>query len=156
MFRFSAVLFLFVSLSAYSKVIKTCTSDSHDSYGHYEIEISELNGKYSAVIELSINGTADSVEGAVQKREGKVQAGITADTDMNLSYVEEVIKTAMEIEELTGTSTGIDLKKVRFARVYIFEVPANLATKFLVEVKDKKGNDLGSFLTGMLVSPCQM
>ena len=51
--------------------------------------------------------------------------------------------------------TGIDLKKVRSAKVYTIGDADEMVSTAIVETKDANGKLLGSFVGGFLVFPCK-
>ena len=79
--------------------------------------------------------------------------------DETLNLAEQLISHAMLLSEdpmFEGVfSAGIDLKKVRSAKIYTIGEATNMGQSAIVEAKDQNGKILGSFLSGMLVHPCK-
>lgn len=115
-----------------------------------------------ATISQNSNGQTSSYDDEVQIDELKVQAGLTSDIEQNvdnLNLAERLIVHALTLTEdpiLKNTfSAGLDLRKVRSAKVYTIGKPTNMGHTAIIEAKNESGNDLGSFFGGFLVSPCK-
>ncbi len=52
-------------------------------------------------------------------------------------------------------STGIDLYKVRSAKMFTIGDRTNMGSSTIIEAKDANGQVIGSFLGGFLISPCK-
>lgn len=124
------------------------------------MKVISKNDLISAIMSQTINGTNSSYSEVVEVQEESVRAGLSSlsDTD-DLKLSEKLIVHAMIISEdpILGVeySSGIDLKKVRSAKMYIIGKQTNMGSSTIVEARDEKNQVLGSFLGGFLISPCK-
>jgi hypothetical protein len=165
---FAIVSLLSVPAFAADKLIKTCEtqfsmpgdSKSIDS----KIEIFQKSGnQYYARVTHFNDGHASSFEQKATVTEEKVCEGLTGvmdDSIKELNLAEKLVSHAMSLEydEIFegALKSGVDLKKVRSAKVFNFtSKDDNIGMSVIVEAKDKKGKTLGSFVGGMLLTPCK-
>lgn len=127
-----------------------------------KIDIFKNDSALIATITQKSDSGTGSYNDEAQIDEFKVQAGLIADLGLsidNLNLAEKLIVHALTLTEdpiFKGTfSAGLDLRKVRSAKVYIVGKPTNMGLAAIVEAKDESGNDLGSFFGGFLVTPCK-
>ena len=114
----------------------------------------------SSVITQTADGNTSSSNDVAEVQEEKVRANLTVQSDPNdLNQAEGLIVHAMilsEAPELEGAySAGIDLKKVRSAKMYTVGEKTRMGSATIVEAHDENNQVLGSFLGGFLVSPCK-
>lgn len=118
-------------------------------------------GRLSALItQTDSEGHVSSYSDIASIVEQKVRAGLNGTEDSEkLNLAENLITHAIMITEdpiMEGTmSAGLDLRKVRSAKVYTIGEVTNMGLAAIVEAKDESGKNLGSFFGGFLVSPCK-
>lgn len=145
-----------------SEIIKTCkTTVLVPEEGTFatQIDVIKDGSKYSAKV---TQDAGTYVENKVSISEHKVRKGLDLSTDpdsSNLNQAESIVLHAMTLEEdpvFEGAfSSGIDLKKVRSAKVFVIGETGNMGMSAIVEAKDESGKIIGSFLGGFLLSACQ-
>lgn len=121
------------------------------------------NNSFSALITQTVDGvTGFFYNNVVEVSEENVRADLSAQSDvyeLDLNQAERLIVHAMLLSEepvFQGAfSTGIDLKKVRSAKMYTIGQKTNMGSATIVEARDVDNQVLGSFLGGFLVSPCK-
>jgi hypothetical protein len=130
-----------------------------------KVDIIEEAGSLSATVTQTSNGQSSSYSDQVAITEEKVRAGITglelssdgSIEDLNLA--EKLISHAIsltETPEMGGVmSAGFDLRAVRSAKVYAIGEATGMGVAAIVEAKNAKGEALGSFFGGFLVTPCK-
>lgn len=121
----------------------------------------QTDGSVLAKITETEDGQTSTSELAAKIVEGSVRAGLSPETEMEtLSQVELLIIHAMMVTEDPDIelefSAGLDLRKVRSAKVYgVLGEKDDIGSLAVIEAKDENGNVLGSFLGGFIVSPCK-
>jgi hypothetical protein len=132
----------------------------------------------TVLIKIDFVKTGDTLEGQINTSMGghwtqttqpakviknTVRGGLSAKTnldDSSLNTAEKMVILAMMATTDPVTrkifSAGLDLTKVRSAKLYVVEQKAEtLGMTVVVESQDQAGADLGSFLSGFLVLPCR-
>jgi hypothetical protein len=162
----AAVAYFVMGMAAHGEdqPVKTCLTEvqfpGEPKRIEAEIRVYLKDGSASAIMERAAEGEKSVINEEVEIFELPVRAGMSATTDPEgLNLGEGLIVHAMTVtadpdlkDEL---STGIaDLIAVRSAKVYRIGEPTHLGMVALVEAKDESGKDLGTFLGGLLVKPC--
>lgn len=124
------------------------------------VEISDNNGTLEAITTQKVDGQSVSTTDSATLFEETVRANLSKDSDPDdLNHAESLVVHAMLMESdpvFQGTfKSGIALKKVRSAKVYVVGESTNMGNMSVVEAKDEKGKTLGSFIGGFLVAPCR-
>lgn len=144
--------------------VKTCSTEipslDNDTVIKTVFEVLKTNGKFTGKVTQTIEGRTFSISEVVRVEEHKVMAGLDAGSDYpNINTAEKLIVHAMTLEDdpdLDGKfQSGINLKKVRSAKVYIFGKETNMGISAIVEARDANGKLLGSYVGGFVVSPCK-
>lgn len=174
----STFLFLAtLSSQAFSQdLVKSCTFKFDDDYAGFStntFEVRKTGSGYTGVMITEVAGQRTSVTDAVSIDDFKIRPGLTAemiedeDIGRTLNYGEGLIVHAMALTgdmdmgeddapELNPFSAGLDLTKVRGVRVYkAIGEEGDIGAAAIVEAKDQSGKDLGSFMGGFLVLPCE-
>lgn len=158
------VTMILLSTVASAQVVKTCKTvlpslDESVKPVPSTFEIFKRGNKLEAKITQVVEGRAHSYKDVAEAFEGKVRSGLAADSHIEkLNLAESLVVHAMSLEEpeFEGRfKSGINLKKIRSAKVIVVGKPTNMGATSIVEAKDAKGKVLGSFLGGFLVSPCK-
>lgn len=159
-----------LSMNAFAadKLIKTCETSLPDLDGTgqsapMKIEIfQKKDSKYYALVTQTVAGFKGSFKEEAEVSEHEVCEGLTGGDDLgseDLNLAEQLVSHAMALEYdpiMEGRmSTGIDLKKVRRAKVFDFSKEGDMGKMAIVEAKDKNGKTLGSYLGGFLISSCK-
>jgi hypothetical protein len=179
--KFFASFLLLASLSssAFSQtLIKSCQfefDDDETGFSSNVFEVRKKGNKFQGKMITSVAGQSMSDEFDVTVRDYKIRAGLSAamieDEDLGKKYNhgEALIIHAMaltdteswdeEQDENSGPnpfSAGLDLIKVRSVKVYeAVGGDEDIGSAAIIEAKDAKGKDLGSFIGGFLVLPCK-
>lgn len=167
-FTFAILSLLSVQAFAVDKLIKTCETTislpGETKSIQSKIEVFQKSGKefYARVTNIH-DGNTESFEQKATVTEEKVCEGLTGVMDesiKDLNLAEQLVSHAMSLENdeifQGALKSGIDLKKVRSAKVFNFTGSEdNIGLSAIVEAKDKNGKTLGSFFGGMLISPCK-
>lgn len=122
--------------------------------------IAKSDTSLTAVISQTADGVSGSYNDVVEVLEESVRANLADLSDVDdLNQAERLIVHAMLLSDnpvFQGAfSAGIDLKKVRSARMYTIGKKTNMGSSTIVEARDVNNQILGSFLGGFLVSPCK-
>ena len=158
-----------MSLSAMAsekKLIKSCSTvfQMPGESNKIDAKVEIFRNKDSSLVSTltqTTDGITTSEDEVATVATNSVRPGLVGELseDETLNEAEQLISHAMLVSEdpmFEGMfSTGIDLKKVRSAKVYTVGESTNLGTSAIVEAKDKNGKILGSFVGGFLVSPCK-
>jgi len=153
---------------AYAESIKVC----HASMKAFEdktktvlinVDFVKDGAAIKGQIKTLTNGKWAKTTQAASIVENTVREGLSAKTNLDdptLNTAEKMVILAMMSAEDPVTreifSAGLDLTKVRSAKLYIVEQKAEtLGMTVVVEAKAQTGTDLGSFLAGFLVLPCR-
>lgn len=151
------------------KLIKSCKTtikwsvllDDKNPRAEFDIQIKEKSDKsLHAVTVTRSKGETRTFNDRVQVVEGSVREGITEDSNIdNLNETESVIAGAMTF---TGKlvdhkmSAGLDLAKVRKAKMYAIGDYTRMGALTVVEAYDQEGAILGSFMGGSIaVGKCE-
>lgn len=116
--------------------------------------------KYAKIKRKDRGGTFTQTE-PVEILEEKVREGLHSDSNLKkLNIAERYIAFTMDIvsdPELGRYFTaGLDLKKVRSAKLYLMGDPTLGATRMaLIEAKDENNELLGTFFSSLFIAPCQ-
>lgn len=177
-FLASFVFLAALSTQAFSQeLVKSCTFKFDDDYAGFSTNTFEVrkNGSgFTGTMITEVAGETTKVEDAVTINNYKIRAGLSADMiedeeiGQTLNFGEGLIVHAMALtgdmdmgdeEEDMGPnpfSAGLDLTKVRSVRVFkAVGDEGDIGAAAIVEAKDSKGTDLGSFMGGFLVLPCE-
>jgi hypothetical protein len=130
------------------------------------LQVFSENNVLSGKTITTINGDVQSFEEAVTLDERPVRAKLMDEAnDEGLNPIEAVIYNFQKLAEETKASpvyaglmpydTGIDVSKVRSAKLYTFGKPSHMGATYIVEAKDDAGNLLGSFYAGFFLRPCK-
>lgn len=160
----AAVMVLSSSAFAQDDVVKECsvTMKQLESNKTVDMTIKVIakGNVMSAVITQTADGMTSSYNDVAEVQEEKVRENLTAQSNPDdLNQAEGLVVHAMTLSEepvLQGAySAGIDLKKVRSAKMYTVGKKTNMGSSTIVEARDENNQVLGSFLGGFLVSPCK-
>ncbi len=127
-----------------------------------KIDVYKTNNSLMATVTQDVDGEQISYDDEAQVEELPVKAGLTSDPDQEvegLNLAEKLIAHALMVTEDPITegvlSAGLDLRKVRSAKIYTIGESTHMGLSAIVEAKDESGKDLGSFFGGFLVTPCK-
>lgn len=153
-----ALIAIAFSFHLFATPIKTCSTvlqiPEEDAIPS-KFEIFESNGSLTAAVTQKIEGETVSYSEKASVSDHAVQAGLSAETESEtLNPAEALVVHAMVLEGL-GMKSGVNLSKVRGARVFTIGEFSNMGGTAIVEARDIKGKTLGSYLGGFLVSPCK-
>ena len=164
---FAVALLTTPALFAAETIIKTCNttvSNLEEVVSTTDMSIvittNDLGETTAVTSTKTPNGVVD-VQFKVEISEGQVREGLTADSDPDqlANEAERLITHAMSLSEdpiMEGRfSTGIELSKVRSAKIFTLGDRTKFGSAAVVEVRDANDVVLGSFLGGFLVSPCK-
>ncbi len=150
---------------AFSEPIKTCTTTLPDlsmTKGSQKAEISvyKLGDGYRSITEVGSQVLNDRVTIAEYKiRNDLAQIDPDQVDDYGLNFGESLVLHAMAVEsdELLAPimNSGINLKEVTHVKTYVIGTPSRFGSTTLVEAKNSSGKTLGTYLGGLLVSPCK-
>lgn len=163
-----ALTFTTTVMASEGTLIKSCSTSlgmpGEEIAVETNISVFKNDSALSAIVSQTTNGHQMSYGEQVVIEEHKVKAGLNSEILMsdeidNLNTAEKVIVHAMALSEgpdfEDSFSAGLDLTKVRSAKLYIVGEQSNMGMSVIVEAKDANGKNLGSFLGGFLVSPCK-
>jgi hypothetical protein len=164
----SLLLVSSLTVSASEKeLVKSCstvlTMPEETKKVETQIDIYKINSSLTATVTQKSDGQSGSYDDDVQVEELQVQAGLTPD-DINekiddLNLAERLIVHALSLTEdpvfKNTFNAGLELRKVRSAKIYTIGKPTSMGLTAIVEAKDESGKNLGSFLGGFLVSGCK-
>lgn len=148
------------------KLIKSCstvlTMPEATQKIETQIDIFEDESALTSTITQKLEGNTNTYGDRAQIDVFNVQDELSADIEQdidNLNLAERLIVHALALTEdpiFNDTlSAGLDLRKIRSAKIYTIGKPTNMGVTAIIEAKDEAGNNLGSFLGGFLVSPCK-
>ena len=149
-----------ISFNLFAAPIKTC-STTLSMPGEPSIPTKfEMNEGGVAVVTQKVEGETTSYEEKYVVEVNTVREGLTENSDMDtLNTAEKLIVHAMNLENdpvFEGKlRTGVKLKNVRSAKVYLIGEVTNMGGTAVVEASDRNGKALGSFLGGFLISACK-
>lgn len=164
----SSLVFLMVANAAQAKtkIVKEC--NAHIYLGEERSQninmltkvLSEDNGTLRAEITNTVDGKSTVSTEEVVVSEAPIRAGLTKNIDgynNDLTDAELIIVHAMTVttEPILKWSAGIDLSKVRSVKLFTLGETTRFGSATIVEAKDEKGEVLGSFLGGFVVSACK-
>lgn len=178
--KFFASFLVLATLSSASfaqSLVKSCAFDYVDEEAGASSNVFEIKKStkgYSGTMITSMGGETSRTEAPVTVKDYSIRAGLSYDADASdelfseFNHGEMLIMHAMALtgdidmgdeDEDMGPnpfSAGLDLTKVRFVRVFEAVGEADdIGSAAIIEAKDEKGKDLGSFLGGFLVLPCK-
>ena len=146
-------------------VVKECTTavkklESNGTVGMTLKVVSANDNSLSAVVIQTVDGATSSYTDIASVSEGAVRPNLSSDSEVDdLNQAEGLVVHAMSVSEnpiFKGAYTpGIDLKKVRSAKLYTIGETTNMGAAVIVEARDENQQVLGSFLGGFFVSPCR-
>lgn len=155
------------SLLAKEELVKSCSTvismPGEPQKIESQFKIIKKNGAYIAKIAQKSGDQIAHSEDEVTVQEFKVKSGLKADLSNDddvekLNEAEKIITHALSVTgdpEMKGVfSAGIDLSKVRSAKIYTVGKTTRFGSASIVEAKDEAGKIIGTFLGGFLVSPC--
>lgn len=165
LFLTTALLSISVSASEI-QVLKSCTTTLAMPGESQKIETSivvnsEMGALSATITQKDGAGNVGSYTEIVTIEDEKVKAGLSGNLDdtEKLNMAESLINHAIAITEdpiMEGIlSAGLDLRKVRSAKVYLIGKATHMGGVAIVEARDEKDQNLGSFFGGFLVSPCK-
>lgn len=148
-----------------SEALKTCTTDLKFPDKDEKIKTTEMifeifnkDGNLSAkVTQLGETQTTNDVT----ITEGNIRDNLRAADayDDSLTDTERLVLHAMTVTQEPSLkdimNAGLDLDAVKSAKVYTVGKPTKFGSTSVVEAKDAKGQEIGSFLGGFMVSPCR-
>lgn len=156
----AAVLATFMSSAQADELLKSCTANLSMG-GESVISKTDFIKKNGKLIAETTN--AEQYGKLVQDAKistHKIKAGLTGSdteaTNIGESLVSYAMGLKIELAKLgEKVDAGLDLSKIRSATVYqIVGEEDEIGLIAVVEAKDKNGADLGSFISGFLVAPC--
>lgn len=163
----SLLLMTSYSVLAKDEIVKSCSTiismPGEPQKIESQFKIVKRNGVHVAKIAQKSGGEIVNSEDEVTIQEFKVKSGLKGDLSNDddldkLNEGEKIITHALSLTgdpELKGAfSAGIDLSKVRSAKIYTVGKTTKFGSASIVEARDEAGKIIGSFLGGFLVSPC--
>jgi hypothetical protein len=146
--------------------LKSCTIrfQQFDSEKMVDMTLRVLQGNAGLEGEITqtLNGTTTVSHDKAKIYEAKVREGLSPATDPyndTLNQAELVVAHAMALTsdpQLGGMfSAGLDLSKVRSAKVYQIGPDTPLGATVIFEARDASGETLGSLMDALIVSPCR-
>ncbi len=163
-----ALTFTTTVMASEGTLIKSCSTSlgipGEEIAVETNISIFQNQSSLKAIVTQNTNGHQISYDEQAVIEEHRVKAGLNSEILMSddidkLNPAERVIVHAMALSEgpdfEDSFSPGLDLKKVRSAKLFIVGEQTNMGMTVIVEAKDAQGKNLGSFLGGFLVSPCK-
>lgn len=166
----SLLYFLALTIStpsfAKEELIKACSTTigipGEAGKSETQINVIKKDGVIRAKISQKVDGQIAASNDEVTIEEFSVKADLKADLSDpsidDLNQGEKLISHALSIttdpDLQNAFSAGFDLKKVRSVKIYTIGNSTKFGSTTIVEAKDESGKDLGSFLGGFLVSPC--
>lgn len=169
MFRFIAATIVTLGCThavfANDRVIKECSVTNMQLNGdkivstNIQIIYNYKTGVY-AKIQQGLDGNFGEYSDTALISAESVRENLSRHTEpVGLNHAEGLIVHAMRLSEdpmFNGEySAGLDLSKVRSAKMYTVGEMTNMGSTTIVEAKDADDKVLGSFLGGFLVSPCK-
>lgn len=161
----TVVMALSSSAFAQDVIVKECLVTRKQQYTDKTVDVKMqviANGNVlRTVITQTIDGMmTGSYYDEAEVQEEKVRANLTAQSNPDdLNQAEGLVVHAMAILEdpvfQGADSAGIDLKKVRSAKMYTVGKKTNMGSTTIIEARDENNQLLGSFLGGFFVSPCR-
>lgn len=170
----SSILFFFLALSlatsamARESIVKSCSTrmsiPGEDLTFQTDVTIFQSGPSLIAEVKQKNDGIENSFADQVTIEEHSVRENLNSSILMSdeidkINLAERVIVHAMALSEGAvfeeSFSAGIDLKKVRSAKLFIIGEKTEMGLSVIVEAKDVRGHILGSFMGGFLVSPCK-
>jgi hypothetical protein len=152
------ILATLFSSSLFAGTIKTCSTTLEMPEMPAipsKFEIIEEGGTLKAKVTQKVEGETSSYDDTATLAEYSVREGLTEESNPEeLNAGENLVVHAMTLEGM-GMSSGVSLKKVRYAKVYTIGEVTNMGGTAIVEARDSKNKLLGSYLGGFLVSPCK-
>lgn len=148
-------------------VVKQCSVNMQDLDSSeilkLDIQIVKLaDGALEARLHQIDQGNATVEVEKVELTEQVVRPGlekVDLESNLDLNPVEKLIVHAMsvtaDLELQKYFSTGVDLNQVRSAKVYWLGEKTNMGQGAIIEAFDFHHQNLGSFLGGVIVTPCQ-
>ncbi|MES2528352.1 MAG: hypothetical protein V4598_14795 [Bdellovibrionota bacterium] len=149
-----------ISFNVFAAPVKTCSTVlSMPGEASIPTKFEMMEGGV-AVVTQKIEGESSSYEDKYVVEVNTVREGLTENSDDEaLNTAEKLIVHAMTLENdpvFEGKlRTGVKLKNVRSAKVYLIGEVTNMGGTAVVEASDKNGKALGSFLGGFLISACK-
>ncbi|MES2767577.1 MAG: hypothetical protein V4596_00405 [Bdellovibrionota bacterium] len=158
------------NVMAIETILKTCDTDVRvNDLGTMNILINIMsnNGVLSVNVKQTIEGHSVSAKANASITEGGVRAGLSDDALESVEFdtedynsVEKLIIHTMNLaknpETKAFSSVGLDLERARSAKAYTFgSEEDDDGLKAVIEAKDEKGRDMGSFFSGPMSSPCK-
>ncbi len=165
---FLAALSMTISFQAmaHAKILSKCSVNIHSVLVRGKYVIKSENGRTYADITTTVGliGETQRVEVKVTDYE-PVRAGIIQGYDMDadekdhLTYAENYVDHALWFEVNPNLSRNtkftVDLRAVRFAKIYEMVGEAGESMGALVETKDANGRALGTFFSGLDALNCR-
>lgn len=157
---------IMLSSSAFAQdvVLKECTVSMQQFESgkivDMTIKVISKGTSLSAVVTQTIDGISGSYSDVAEIQEQSVRANLTAQSNTNdLNQAEALIVHAMMLTEdpvFDGAfSAGLDLKQVRFAKMFTVGEKTNMGSSTILEARGASNQILGSFLGGFVVTPCK-
>lgn len=163
-----AIILMCASIAGFASqesIVKTCSTElsmPDMQPVSTKIEIAKnADGEFSAITTQTVDGfSMPRTENAQVFLDQEVRQNVLSASDnSDLNLAEKLISHAMLLENdpvFEGSfSTGLDLTKIRSASVFLVGEISNMGGIAIVESKDENGKNIGSFLGGFLISPCQ-
>lgn len=144
--------------SVFAGTIKTCKTVL--SFPEAEpvpstFEIVDTDGVLKTIVTQTVEGQTNTFEDTATVGVFSVREGLSTESDPEtLNRAENLVVHAMLVRDL-GMKSGVALEKVRSATVYTVGEATNMGSVAIVEARDSKNKPLGSYLGGLLVSPCK-
>lgn len=144
-------------------VVKECSTTINSPEGGAPLQLNvkimskEDKTVYAKIVENDGKNTS-TYDDTAEISEGSVRENLNVDGD-DLNDAERLIAHALNVSKDPVLkklfSTGIDLTKVRSAKMYLVGERTKFGSATIVEAKDANGKDLGSFLGGFLIGACK-
>lgn len=149
-----------------ARPIKTCSAVivSDGSRLASKIEVFKKADSFEAKVTQKKSGQSNTYHDVVTIYENKVRAGVAQmdpydESASGMNDAERLVSHAISLTSdpvfKNAYSAGLDLKQVRFAKVYTVGKTSEFGSTSIIEAKDESGKPLGSFLGGFLVAKCE-
>ena len=162
-------LITFITMNAFAAdktLVKSCSSDiglPGEASVPTVVEIYKTGTKFVGITKQQTNQGPVTNSDEATITEHSIRAGLEADIenfpeDLNMGEMLVTHALALTTDPIFEgqISAGLDLTKVRSAKVYLIGEMTKFGGMAIVEASDESGSALGSFLGGFIVSPCKL
>jgi hypothetical protein len=161
----AALMAVLPSFGFAQSLVKTCKTSFIRMDGAPSIattiEVFSGSSWFTAKITQSAGGQSSSRNESAAVNFYSVREGLTSKTSLSpqLNMAEALIVSAMNLTQdpiMAGTfQTGVNLKAIRSAHVFVIGKFESMGGLALVEAFDGARNNIGTFVAGTMVAPCK-